>query len=258
MAVAFVLLVTTGNALAACGVIRFAYPDQHRPPYWLGNGETVPEPPGAGVEFVRELAASADCALALVRLPVLRLRPALVHGSVDLTPVDISADGQPGIVLPRDAAGKPDIRRGTSSVVVLFIRRKHAGWRALDPLDFVHGRTVGVIHGASYGARLEQAGATLDHGATTASGNFEKLRLGRIDGFVLSLIAPGDLDKFIASRYGNDIVRVEKPILRMHMWLAANQAFYDSHRPQVEAIWNWIGSEGNRRYHTILRKYTEQ
>jgi len=252
------LMLSVGNSVADCGVIRFAYPDQHRPPYWLGNGEAVPEPAGAGVDFVREFAASADCSLALMRLPVMRLRPSLATGAVDFTPVDVSAAGQPGIVIPRDGQGKPDIKRGTSSVVVVFVRAKDGIRRDMDPFEFVKGRPVGVTHGTTYAAKLEQAGARLDHGAATASANLEKLRLGRVDAVVISLISPSDMDKFVARRFGADLVRLEKPAMRLHMWLGVNQDYYDSHRAQVESMWNWIRNDGNRRYNSILRKYTEQ
>src|ERR1041385_3437158 len=107
------LALAADHVLAAWGTIRYAYPDQHRPPYWLGNGPAVPDPPGANVDWIREFAASGGCAIERVRLPVMRLRSSLISGVVDFVPVDITADGQPGIVIPRDAQGKPDTRRAT-------------------------------------------------------------------------------------------------------------------------------------------------
>ena len=251
-------LLAAAHAGAACGTVRFAYPDQHRPPYWLGNGEEVPEPPGAGVEFVREFAASGDCALTLRRLPVMRMRAALTSGAVDFVPVDGSAASLPGIAMPRDAQGKPDLKRAVNIVVVLFVRAKDGVPHDTEPVDFVRERTVGLTLGATYGAALQQAGARLDAGAASASGNFEKLRLGRIDAFAISLIAPADMDHFVATRYRGELVRLDKPVARMPLWIATNQAYYDSHRAQVEAMWNWVGNEGYRRYNAILRKYTEQ
>ncbi|WP_342119053.1 substrate-binding periplasmic protein [Pseudoduganella sp. OTU4001] len=251
------LLLSAGQAAASCGAIRFAYPDQHRPPYWLGNGEAVGTPPGASVEWVREFAASARCTVEFVRLPVPRLRSTLVSGAADFTTVDMTADGQPGIVLPRDASGKPDPKRATTLNVVAFVRAKDGYMRSTDPLQMMRGQRVGVMYGSTYAAMLQQAGAVLDQGAPTVPNNLEKLHLGRTDAFVVSLVSETDLDKFVATRFKGDIIRLDKPILKSHLWLAASQQYYDSHRSEVESMWNWLGGDGNKRYNLLLRKYTE-
>jgi hypothetical protein len=50
--------------------------DQNRPPYWLGEGDKVPDPPGAAVDLIRDavLGAGFGCTPVWVRLPVARLR----------------------------------------------------------------------------------------------------------------------------------------------------------------------------------------
>ncbi len=256
--IAITLLALAANsAVAACGTIRFGYPDQHRPPYWLGNGQDVPEPAGASVEWVRELAASGGCALQLVRLPVMRLRSALTSGAVDFVPVDITADGQPGIVLPRDAHGNPDTKRATTLVVVAFVRAKDGHAPNADPLDIVRGKRVGVMYGSSYAPRLQNAGAILDQGAPTVPSNFEKLQLGRIDAFVVPLIAAEDMDKYVANRYHGELVRLQMPVLKSFNWIATSAAFYQAHQHDVDTLWNWMGAEGNKRFNQILRRYTE-
>lgn len=250
------LLICSSQAIAACG-FRFAYPDQHRPPYWLGNGEAVATPPGASVEWVRAFAASARCSVDFVRLPVPRLRASLVNGAADFTTVDLTADGQPGIVLPRDAGGRLDTRRAATLNVVAFVRARDGYARGTDPLRILRDQRVGIMYGSTYAPMLQQAGAILDQGAPTVPNNLEKLHLGRTDAFVVSLVSETDLDKFVASRFKGDIIRLDKPILKSHLWLAASRQYYDSHRSEVEAMWNWIGADGNRRYNLLLRKYTE-
>ncbi|MGW8391104.1 hypothetical protein [Pseudoduganella sp. HUAS MS19] len=209
------------------------------------------------MEWVREFAASGGCALELVRLPVMRLRSALASGAVDFIPVDISADGLPGVVIPRDAQGKPDTRRATSVVVVAFVRASDGYPRNLDPMEMVRGKRVGVMYGSSYGARLAKAGAILDQGAPTVPSNFDKLQLGRIDAFVVPMISASDLDKYVADRYKGQLVRLGKPVLRSHNWLATSPAYYEAHRHEVDTLWNWLGTEGNKRFNLLLRKYTE-
>ena len=255
--VAALLALAANNVHAACGTIRFAYPDQHRPPYWMGNGASVPDPAGASVDWIREFAASSGCAIELVRLPVMRLRVALASGAVDFVPVDITADGQPGVVIPRDAQGKPDTRRAISLVVVAFVRAKDGYARDVDPMDMVRGKRVGIMYGSSYGAQLEKAGAKLDQGAPTVPTNFDKLQLGRIDAFVVPMIAASDMDKYVAERYKGQLVRLDKPVLKSFNWIATNPAYYETHRRDVDTLWNWLGTDGNKRFNLLLRKYTE-
>lgn len=251
------LSLSASQALAACGAIRFAYPDQHRPPYWLGNGATVANPPGATVELVREFAASANCTVDFIRLPVMRLRSSVMSGAADFTTVDISADGQPGIVLPRDALGKPDTKRAATLFVAAFVRASDGYTRATDPLQMMRGQRVGILHGSSYGPLLEQAGALVDHGALTVPSSFEKLRLGRIDAFVVPLVTASDLDIFVATRFKGEIIRLDKPLVKSFIWFATNQRFYDANRNEVEAMWNWLGGDGSKRFKLLLRKYAE-
>lgn len=255
--IAACLSLTASHALAACGAFRFAYPDQNRPPYWMGNGAEVANPPGATVELVLEFAASANCGVSFVRLPVMRLRSSVVSGAADFTTVDISADGQPGLVLPRDAQGKPDTKRAATLFVAAFVRAKDGYNRSSDPLPALRGQRVGILHGSNYGPMLEQAGAIIDHGAITVPSSFEKLRLGRIDAFVVPLVTATDLDTFIATRFKGEIIRLDKPIIKSFIWFATNQRFYNAHRNEVEAMWTWLGGDGNKRFNQLLRKYAE-
>ena len=251
------LLLAAGNAFADCGTVRFGYPDRHRPPYWMGDGAAVPEPPGASVDFVRELAASNGCTLELVRLPMMRLRSSLASGAVDMVPVDITADGEPGIVMPRDAQGKPDSKRGTPLVLVAFVRAKDGSLHDADPMELVHGKRVGVLYGSAHARRLEKAGAILDQGGPSVPSNFDKLQLGRIDAFVVPMLVASDLDKYVAEHYKGELVRLEKPVFKSFNWIATNPAFYETHRHEVESMWNGMGAEGNKHYNQLLRKYTE-
>ena len=80
----------TAAASVVCIPLRIGYIDQHRPPYWMGEGEQVPEPPGAAVDLMRDAARAAGfgCAPTLVRLP-----PCLLYTSP--SPRDLSTSRMP-------------------------------------------------------------------------------------------------------------------------------------------------------------------
>jgi hypothetical protein len=65
------------------------------------------------------------------------------------------------------------------------------------------------------------------------------------------------MDSYVARRYKGQIVRLEKPLMRTNVWLATSRSYYDSHTAQVEAMWNWLGTTGNKRFTDLLKKYSE-
>lgn len=252
------LALLCGDAHAACAPVKIGYPDQHRPPYWLGEGQTVPARPGASAELVQHFAASVGCPTELKRLPVLRIRPALVAGEVDFAPTDASAEDLPGIALPRDRNNKLDVDRSMPLHIVVFVRASDHLARDTDPFSHFKGKLVGLTLGSAYGQRLTQAGMLVDAGATNVERNLEKLRQHRIDGFVISVISPNDMDEAIAAKYHGEIVRLPQVLYSDHIWLAANQHYYDHHRAQVEAMWKWLGGPGKKDFAALLEKYAGQ
>lgn len=244
-----------GGAHAACSPVKFGYPDQNRPPYWMGQGQEVPSRPGVSVELVRRVAASAGCPVDFKRLPVLRILPAVASGEIDFASVDASAAGTSGIVFPLDKNKQPDIERAAPMTIVAFVRAEDHVARDADPVSYFKGKTVGATLGAPYAQRLRQAGMEVDTGATNVARNFEKLRRGRIDGFVVSLVSASDMDSYVAEQYGDAFVRLPQAVFTDHIWLAANQQYYDSHRSQVEAMWAWLGASGKKEFAALLEKY---
>jgi polar amino acid transport system substrate-binding protein len=249
------LLLASGDAVGACTPLRTGYIDQHRPPYYLGNGPVAPEPPGASIELLRDIAASVGCTIAPIRLPSLRLRSALAGGALDMIPlVAIDADIK-AYAFPRDAQGQLDHDKALRSVTMVFIRASDKLPRNTDPSDYFRGRRLGLTHGAPYAAELRRAGIVIDEGALDTLRSFEKLKRKRLDGFAVALTAPGDMDAFVAANFGDDIVRLDKPLRSSYIWLAVNHDFYRANRALVDGMWTWIGSNGRTRFDHLLKKY---
>lgn len=252
------MALVSAQASAGCAPIQVGYLDQHRPPYWLGAGTTVPALPGASVELMRQFTASGGCPAALVRMPVLRLKPAVAAGEIDFAPVDATAISTPGIVFPRDSNRRLDVSRSIPLVIVVFVRASDRLSRNVRPLQYFQGRTLGTTLGSSYAEKMRQSGFGVDSGAVDVASNFEKLKLGRFDGFAVSLISPGDMDSFVAKKYGGDIVRLTEPLFSDHIWLAASEDYYNRHSRRVEAMWDWLGSTGKKEFSKLLAKYYDE
>lgn len=249
-------LCSTG-ARAACAPLRIAYPDQHYPPYWLGNGDQVPEPPGAGAELLRRFGASAGCPVTLKRLPNARILPALMEGQVEFAPQGATSASQPELAFPRDKAGQLDQERSLPQLLVVFVRAADGPGRDADPALYFRDHVLASVLSSAYLPRMRRDGLRVDSGATNITSNLEKLRLRRVDGVAVSMISAGDMDNFIATHYGTALVRLNQPLYSDRVWLAAHAPYYAAHQVQVETMWTWLAGPGKQQFARLLRKYAD-
>jgi hypothetical protein len=253
-----VLLLSASLSCAAaqstCSPIRIAYLDQHRPPYWLGDGKQVAEPPGAGVELLREAAAEMGCEVSFVRLPSMRILAALAAGEIDFAPVEERPAYPAGVQLPPGADGAPDRDKAVLLQVDVVVRAADTPANTEPRRYFLH-HALGVATGAAYTAALRQAGLEVDDGARDVGRNLDKLRLHRLDGVAVSVMQPGDLDAYLSANYPGQFQRLEQPLISSHIWLAASSAYYHQHREQTEAMWNWLGPAHRAHMAEIVKRY---
>jgi polar amino acid transport system substrate-binding protein len=250
------LLLTGGKSHAACTPLIFGYLDQNSPPYYLGSGSQIPEPPGASVDLVREVAASAGCELKLKRLPITRLQSFLESGTITAAAFGILGHDMSKLAVPLDKNGQIDSERSLQQFIVVFVRKDTP--IDTDPATFLKGHVLGITHGAPYGKTIGAEGYTIDDGAMDPKSSFEKLLLHRIDAYATALVNPGDMDEVVAARYGGALIRLNHPLLVTGIWLAINKAYYENNRAQVEEMWTWAGNNANRRFAELLKKYAER
>ncbi|MET0264726.1 MAG: hypothetical protein ABW202_03855 [Duganella sp.] len=228
-------------APATCIPLRVGYTDQHLPPYWLGEGKDVPNPPGAGVDFIKEAAKAAGfgCAPTWVRLPAVRLPVALASGDIDMAPLGEMNAYPPAIALPHDKSGNIDLDRAVHNMVVVLVRASDKLPAGIEPMAYFKGKVLGASQGFAYTRKLRAEGLSINDGGRDLERNLEKLKLGRLDGVVVAAVAPEHLRDALA-RHKGAIVLLPQPLLKSRVWLAFNSGYYREHRGQAEALWNWL------------------
>jgi len=243
---------------APCIPVRVGYMDQHRPPYWLGEGTEVPDPPGGAVDLMHDavLGAGFGCPPVWVRLPIARLRVALATGDIDMAPIGELPSYPPEIALPRDKAGNIDLDRAMHNALIVLVRASDKLPAATVPMQYFKGKLLGVAQGQSYAPRLRDAGLTIDDGGRDLDRNLEKLRLGRVDGVVVAAVSPEHLKATLA-RYKGAFVQLPQPLVNTRVWLAFNDTFYRAHPVQVEALWTWLDVNRHRLGY-VMQKYRKQ
>ena len=251
----FGLVLAAGNAVAECAPLRLGYVDQHRPPYFMGSGTAEATPAGAGVDMIREVAAIAGCKVIAVRLPPARLLSALRAGTIDVMSLEAVESDKELYALPLDAAGKLDVGKTLRAHAVMFVRASDTALRNIDPAREFGQRWVGSNYASPLAAALRKYGFRVDDGARDTERNFEKLIHNRIDGYAVSVTALTDMDAWVAAKYGNAVVRLERPIQTNNIWLAVNKDYYARNPAQVTAMWDWVEEHGRQRFAKIVRKY---
>lgn len=254
---AFAMTLTPISAGATC-TIKVGYIDQHRPPYYIGAGGAVPASAGASIDLTREIAASAGCEAILVRLPLPRLRAALASGAIDAMPMDASDDDAEQFALPKDKAGRLDRVRAMHYRTVVFVRASDMLPADTDPAVYFKTHTLGINHGAAMVPPLQAQGYRIDEGALDTPRNLEKLMRKRVDGYAASVIAVGDFDRVIAARFGDRVLRLEKPLRVTHIWLAVNKSYYARNPKASETMWNWIGTHSAARFAVLVKRYQDE
>lgn len=249
------LACSLAQAAADCMPVRVGYTDQERAPYYLGQGMLVPDPPGASIDLIRKAIGSLDCSVTFLRLPTLRLRPALEAGVVDLLPMELRPGDQERFVVPLAADGTPDRRKAVRNVTVMFVRAADAVPADTEAQPYFKDRAIGVTHGAPLVEQLRTAGWQVDDGALDVARNLDKLKLRRIDGFAMTLAGEGDMDAYLQARHGGQIVRLARPLRTSYVWMAASKAYYSAHPERVAALWRWMETQGQSQLAGFLKKY---
>ncbi|HEY0065293.1 MAG TPA: hypothetical protein VGC21_24460 [Telluria sp.] len=253
----FVLLAVAEHARGACTPLRVGYVNQHRPPYFLGNGSAEAHPPGASVELIREIAAAAGCTIISVRLPPLRLRNALVSGEIDATLMNAKDSDSGTFALPLDQGGKLDPARAVKMYTVVFVRAVDKIAPDTDPRLYFLSHRLGSNNGASLAEQLRQEGFRVDDGAHDGERNLEKLARGRIDGYAATMVSPTLMDASVAEKFGERLVRLKIPLRMHHFWLGFTKPYYAGNREAVETMWAWMGDHADRRFAWQVEQYAK-
>lgn len=250
-----VTLLACDFAKCACMPLKLGYVNQHRPPYFLGASSVEASSPGATVQLIRDIAASAECEVVSVRLPPLRLRQALSDGVIDAMLMDAGDSDMAHYALPHTSAGKLDIKRAIRMYTVVFVRADDKIPLDTDPNAYFTTHRLGMNNGASLAQQLRSQGATIDDGAKDSARNLEKLMRRRIDGYAATLVSPTQMDAVVLATFGTQLIRLETPLRIHHLWLGFNKRYYERNRFQVEAMWEWIGAHGHLRFVDLVEQY---
>lgn len=234
----------------ACN-LNIAYSDVGTPPYFLGNGLDIPEPPGIAIELVQHAASAVNCTVKWERLPNRRVQRDMELGRVDAMLMFSYNEERAAYAVYPMKDGKPDSRYRLAELryYIYVPDSSTLGWngKQFDPSP----KAVGVNSGYSVVGDLHKLGLPVEE-ARSSEQNFQKLRMGRIDAFVMQ---DGPADLLIETANIQGVHKLPIPFSSKDYFLPFSKAFYNSAPDLVERLWDQLNKAYRNHMKELTRKY---
>jgi polar amino acid transport system substrate-binding protein len=239
-------------AVHACP-ISIAYSDQASPPYYLGNGDAIPEHPGVAVELLNLAAAKMGCKIQWKRLPGRRALRELEGGSVDaMLLLSYNPERAAYAVYPM-TAGAPDaaLSLATLSYSVYVKSGSDLKWdgKQFGPVPAL----VGANSGYSVADELRKQGLSVEE-APSASSNLNKLLMGRITAYVGQDL---QADSVIEDAPMANVQKLTVPFSSKDYYLPFSRRFFQASPLTAVQLWKQIADARKTYGKDLAKKYAD-
>ena len=239
-------------AAQACP-LRVVYSDQASPPYYLGNGDAIPEHPGVAVELLNLAAAKIGCPIQWKRLPNRRAQRELENGSVDaMLLLSYSPQRAAYAVYPMVGATPDPVLSLATLTYSVYVKNGSAlSWdsKQFSPTPAV----VGVNSGYSVADELGKLRLNVEETPSTTS-NLIKLLMGRISAYVGQDF---QADWVIEDAHFANLQKLPTPFSSKDYYLPfSKQFFYTSPGPAMQ-LWKQIAEVRKIHGRALAKKYAD-
>jgi polar amino acid transport system substrate-binding protein len=221
--------------------LRFAYTNQPAPPFISASNPDDPLP-GLAVDIVRTAAASIGCKASFVRMPGKRVvaeTSANIHAGMLM--YSYTPDRSAALAFPMmDGKADGNLRLARLSYYVYKMPDRALRWDGRE-LTHVDG-AIGLNLGYGIGGDLRALGVRVEEVPTTTQ-NLDKLRMGRLAGYVMHSYA---VDPLLLQPPYAGIERMEPMFAARDYFVAFAPAYYQQNRLLVQKLWNAISRERER------------
>jgi polar amino acid transport system substrate-binding protein len=233
--------------------INIVYSDQASPPYYLGNGELIPEHPGVAVELLNLAAAKMGCKINWKRLPGRRALRELEAGSVDaMLLLSYSPERAVYAVYPM-AGATPDATYSlaTLSYSVYVKRGEVLKWdnKQFSPMPTL----IGANSGYSVAEELRNLGLHVEETPSTTS-NLRKLLMGRINAYVGQDF---QTDQVLEGAHWANVQKLPTPFSSKDYYLPFSKKFFYASPVAATQLWKQIAEARKTSGKDLAKKYAD-
>lgn len=228
------------------------YSDIEVAPYQMGEGNTVPNPPGAMVELINLMGKELGLEIVLERAPQLRSLARLQRGEIDAAFMYSYAPERLRFGRYPIRDGKPDesVRLVYQSYVFYRLKGSAFQWDGTT-ITGLGDKGVGFNSTFSVGLALAKQGIKTDEAKTTEQ-NFKKLALGRIAAYAMQEHAA---DSYLARNPMPDVEKVGVPFESKAYYLLLSNQLLDRDPALADRIWTKLGKLRLVKLTELQRKY---
>lgn len=215
--------------------VRLAYTDAPLPPYILGQGETIAEPPGLFIKWARAALAKMGClhVASEARLPYNRIISNMEAGSIDLR---VTGGYRPDLagtmVFPMEAGAPSRAMAVAEAGTMLYVAKDApaATWDGKTVSFTGTPRAIGTVRG-HYTEKLLQSMKWPVDSAPTWESNTKKLLLGR----VAAIVGPDSVVNALPER--GQLAVLEPPVAVDLYFAPASLPFYKAYPNFTQRFW---------------------
>lgn len=230
--------------------IRVAYPDAANPPFILGAGEAMAEPPGLLVSWMRQALKALGCegAAELVRLPRRRVSASLAAGQIDLIAgvADVGPLADAVVLPPAPRRPEQDLSLGVIDYSLYAKRGAVPAWDG-QRLVLAPGQKVGVAQATHAEELVRERGWPVEPAPNHESA-LHKLAAGRSD-LMLSHAVFVDERLRTERQLGESLVKLEPPVERRRLFFGADPGFHARETGFVQRLWLALCRERQAHLH---------
>lgn len=251
--VTFLTLALLTLSLQASPKLRLAYADIESFPYQTGQGSALAHPPGIAVELIQQAAANLQIEIELIRLPGSRILKELQAGTLDGGFMYSYQDSRALWAAYPMRGDQPDPHYRLATLDYVLFQRQDSKLR-WDGQHFTPSQPVlGANSGYSIVKDLRDAGYLVEEARTTGQ-NIQKLRSGRIDGYIAQALV---VDAYLAQQGITDIHKSSPALRSKDYFLIFSQAFYQQSPQQVQAFWDELARIRDTFTEQAIKRYED-
>lgn len=233
--------------------LRVVYSDQASPPYYLGNGEAIPEHPGVAVELLNLAAAKIGCSIQWKRLPGRRAMRALERGDVDAMLLLSYSPQRAAFAVYPMVGSEPDaaFSLATLSYSVYVKSDAAPGWdgKQFRPVPAL----LGVNSGYSVVEELHKLRLNVEEAPST-SNNLNKLLMGRITAYVGQDF---QADSVIENGHLENVKKLPTPFSSKDYYLPFSKQFFSASPGPAMQLWKQIAEVRKTHGKGLAKKYAD-
>lgn len=219
--------------------LKLCYPDNDAPPWQIGNGEYIFQPPGLSIDIISSAARKIKVNLEIIRVPTNRVFQILAKEEVDGVFIfSYLPERLEHGVFPTLKNGELNHKNRVATMNYHFYKNKNTklNWdgKILSNLN----SEIGVNRGYAVIDILKKLSIPYEESKGSEI-LVKKVDTGRLEGLVAQSVT---VDLFIKKLKAKNLIKLSPPVISKDYYLVFGKKFYTKNKTICDKFWESIGN----------------